>query len=481
MSVSYLEIAARQLERRNPRFATPGEIARHIDSRIVQTPVLDILDAALVDAFEGPPECRRLIFTMAPQEGKSQRVSRSYPSWILNRDRTKRIASVSYSKDLAVRWGRTVRNDIEANPDLEIKIAGDSRAASEWRVAGSDGGMICVGIGGGLTGRPVDVLLIDDPLKGQAEADSPYYREACWEWWQTTGSARLPEDATVVLVSTRWHHDDLAGRLLAEDRDRWRYINVPAQAISEPDILGRAVGEYMPSTRGRTVAGWEQRKKDAGTRGWQALFQGDPTPAEGGTFKRDWWQIAGIERAPMVDGVRRAIGMDLVIISVDATFKDSKKSDFVVMQVWGKRGGRAYLLDQVRARMDYPTTKRELRALYDRWEGVSAVLIEDKANGPAIISELSSEIPGIIPFTPHESKEARANAVAAFVESGSVELPDPRRHPWVNDFIEECAAFPQGTNDDQVDAMTQALHRLLLNTGLHGFMAQLSAERGGRR
>lgn len=314
-------------------------------------------------------------------------------------------------------------------------------------------------------------LLVDDPLEGQQQADSETYLDMNWSWWETVGSSRLSPNAIVIVIMTRWNQGDLVGRLLVHDPDAWRYINIPAQCESEPDILGRSIGQYMISARGRTTEQWEQRKKDAGSRGWNALYQGSPSPAEGGIFKRHWWMRSSISRSVIrSDGCREALGMDQVIISVDATFKDSKTSDFVVMQVWGKRGAKVYLLDQARGRWDFPTTCAQLVTLSARWPQATLKLIEDKANGPAIIAQLRASVPGLVPFTPVDSKEARANAVAAFVEAGNVELPG---EPWVDEFIEECASFPNGAHDDMVDTMTQALHRLLLGSRLSTFVDQL--------
>lgn len=443
-------------------FATPGELATKLEPRTVRTAALDILDAALIDATNG--KAPRLIFTMPPQEGKSQRVSRWFPLWLLLRNPDLRIAIVSYADALARRWGRAIRNEITAHPELGLRVRADTAAAHEWQLDGYDGGVVTAGIGAGLTGRPVDVLIIDDPVKGYAEADSEVFREAAKDWWRGTGSARLAEGAPVVLVMTRWHEDDLAGFLLGpenDDHEAWRLINIPAQAEDDDDPLDREPGEYLASARGRSREGWEARKRDAGSRAWNALFQGHPAPSEGGIFKRGWWRYSAVDQAVHHDdGTCSAEGT--LIISVDATFKDSKASDFVVMQVWTKVGTRAILLDQVRGRMDFPTTCAALKRLSAKWPRAGAKFIEDKANGPAIISQMQAQISGVVAFTPKESKEARANAIAAFVEAGNVELPGPAWAPWVHDFVEECAAFPNGAHDDQVDTMTQALHRLLL-------------------
>lgn len=444
----------------------------------IQTRALDILDAALVDVKSG--KNARLIFTMPPQEGKSQRVSRWFPLWFLINNPEARIVVVSYAHGLARRWGQAVRDEIDGHPEIGLKIRADAAAAHEWRLDGHRGGMITVGVGAGLTGRPADLMIIDDPLSGQQDADSDTMRENLKLWWRGTGSTRLSPMGRVVIVQTRWHEDDLAGWLYTEQPKRWRKINIPAQADHDPDagetdILDRRPGEFMVSAQGRSLEDWEQRKEDAGSRGWTAVYQGNPTPLEGGIFKRAWWHYAQIEQGiRRSDGTVDAPGFDQLIISVDATFKDSKHSDFVVMQVWGKRGSRCSLLDQVRGRWDFPTTCTQLELLAAKWPKAGLKLIEDKANGPAIIAQLRTKVPGLVPFTPVDSKEARANAVAPFVEAGNVELPNPQVHKWVNEFVDECAAFGSGgKNDDMVDTMTQALHRLLLGSKLSTFVDQL--------
>lgn len=468
---------ADELEQTERAFPRPVDLAREIEWRTIQTPALDILDDALIDAAEGVNP--QLIFSMPPQEGKSYRVSRAFPLWLLLRNPDLRIGIVSYSDRLARRWGKRIRNDIKSNPGLGLKVRHDTAAADEWQLEDHEGGVVTAGIEGSLTGRPLDVLIIDDPIKGMKEAESEVYREAAKEWWQSTGSTRLSEGAIVVLVQTRWHEDDLAGWLKAEDPDGWRYINIPAQADHNPDagevdILGREPGEFMKSARGRTLKGWQRRMRNAGSRTWQAVYQGRPSPAEGGIFKRAWWITSPVNHAILRgNGQMEAIGCERVIISVDATFKDTKHSDYVVMQVWGKRGAKCYLLDQVRDRMDFPTTTKTLVSLAAKWPQASAKIIEDKANGPAIISTLRAEVPGLIPFTPVDSKEARAHAIAPFVEAGNIELPDAKDAPWVSGFVEEAAGFPTAAHDDQVDAMTQALHRLMLSSGLSSFVDQL--------
>lgn len=468
-------------ESKRKTFATPGDVARHIEPKTVQTPALDIIDAALVSAVEGTGP-RRLIITCPPQEGKSERVSRFFIIWALIRDPELRIANIGYQDQISRRWGRRVRDNLNDFPDLGLTVSNTSGAANEWQLQGHGGGMITSSVMGSLTGRPVDLMVIDDPHKDQGEADSETIRATIKDWWRTVGSTRMSPGGVVVLVQTRWHEDDLAGWLTNEENegwDEWHVINIQAQAEHDPtksveckcagrkgclgyDVLGRQYGEFMESTRGRDTANWEQRKRDAGSRGWAALYQGRPAPSDGNIFKRDWWQYFQTPRWVEQDnGTMHAPGAELVEIHVDATFKDTKHSDFVVMQVWAVASRKAWLLDQVRRRMDFTATCVALEQLTAKWPQAKAKVIEDKANGPAIISMLKTKTSGVIPYTPKDSKEARASAVAPFVEAGDVELPAAHLAPWIGAYVDEFAAFPNGTNDDQVDATSQALHRLL--------------------
>lgn len=447
------------------RFPTPGDLARHMDSTTVQTDALNLLDDTLLSIAEG--RCQRLIWSMPPQEGKSERTSRRFPLWLLIRNPNTRIAIASYELGTARRWGRTIRNDIAEHPELGLRVRHDTSAAHEWQLEGYRGGVYCVGIGGALTGRPVDVLLVDDPVKGRAEADSQVYRNAAWDWYTDTARTRLAPGAPQIVIQTRWHEDDLSGRLLAgPSAHEWRYVNIPAQAEDGEDPLGRTPGEYLTSARGRTAQDWEDTKRDVGSRTWTALYQGRPAPAEGGLFKRKhwgWYSAPRSERA--ADGHMHVEAADEIIQSWDLAFKDTKGSDYVVGQVWARRGVDCYLLDQVRDRLDFPATCRAIQAMSAKWPQAHAKLVEDKANGPAVIAQLRSTVGGLVPITPKDSKYARASSVAPFVEAGNVHLPDPALAPWIDEYITEFQSFPNSAHDDQVDATTQALHRLLAGHG----------------
>lgn len=473
MTLSALELAARSFETRPSEYATPGDLAQALDPRIRQTPALELIDQHLVDLLD--TRDGRLTLSMPPQEGKSQRVSRWFPLWALLQNPGLRIAIVSYELNVARRWGRAIRDEIVQSPELGLRVREDLSAQHEWQLQGHDGGVYAAGIGGALTGRPVDLLIIDDPIKDREQADSEVYRKRAWEWWTDVGSTRLAPGAPVVVVATRWHDEDLTGQLLdAEDGRLWTELNIPAQADHRPekgemDPLGREPGEFMLSARGRTRRQWEAIKVRSGSRTWAALYQGKPSPDEGDILKREWWryyeQPLWVERA---DGTRIVTGFDDVLISWDLAFKDTKASDYVVGQVWGRRGADAYLLDQVRGRMDFPATCRAVKALAAKWQQALLKIVEDKANGPAVIAQLGRTVAGIVPEDPQGSKTARASAVAPLAEAGNVYLPDVSIAPWVDDLVEECAGFPNGKNDDQVDALSQALNRLIVQPLIAG-------------
>lgn len=389
-----------------------------------------------------------MILTMPPRHGKSMSVTETFPAWFLGRNPDKRVIEVSYSDSLARNFGDKCRRKIE---EFGLEIFGvelDRRRTdkSDWGIEGHVGGMVAAGIGGSITGKGADLLIIDDPIKNRLEANSKTYRERVWSEWQSTLATRLHPGGRVVVVLTRWHEDDLAGRLIAAEPGRWKILNLPAIA-DEEDPLGREPGKALWPARYDEKA-LARVKVTVGSRDWEALYQGRPSPAEGEVWKRDWWQY--YRQAPA--------HFDEVIQSWDCAFKDTNKSDYVVGQVWGRKGANKYLLDQVRARMDIVATMQAMTVLSAKWPKARAKLVEDKANGTAVIRMLKNKIPGLIAFNPDGGKEVRAQAVAPDIEAGNVFLPE--NAPWVHDFVAECAAFPSGAHDDQVDSASQALNRL---------------------
>lgn len=390
---------------------------------------------------------------MPPRHGKSEFISRYSTAWILGKFPDTRIILTSYEADFAATWGRKSRDLLEEHgPSLfGIKVSSKSSAANRWDIEGHEGGMVTAGVNGPITGKGADIGIIDDPVKNDQEAMSETYQERTWEWYKSTFRTRLQKDGAIILIMTRWHENDLAGKLLTaqeEDGEKWEVVSLPALA-EENDLLGREYGQPLcPELFTRNALG--SIKKAVGSFWWAALYQQRPSPAEGGILKRYWWQY--YRQAPE--------RFDEIIQSWDMAFKDLNTSDYVVGQVWGRKGADKYLLDQVRDRMDFPTTVQAVRSLSAKWPQARAKLVEDKANGPAVIAMLKNKIPGLIAVNPEGGKIVRAQAVSPDIEARNVYLPDPSIAPWVHDFVEECAAFPNGAHDDQVDAMSQALHRL---------------------
>lgn len=446
------------------RWPAPYDLAHELDTATKNPPHLKAIDDALIDVMEG--RCERLLITMPPQEGKSERTSHYGALWMLLQNPELRIAIASYEAETARRWGQVIRNDL-LTFSLPLRLQEDSRAAGRWNIDGHKGGVYCVGIGGALTGRPVDVLLIDDPVKDRAQADSQAYRDAAWNWWTDVARTRLAPNAPAILIMTRWHEDDLAGRILASPGGaEWRVLRIPAQADSHDDPIGREPGEYLPSAREWPEGRWDSVKRDIGTRSWNALYQGNPTPVEGEIWLREWWRRYDVPVwRDLSDGTRvvEVPGSKIEVIqSWDLAFKDTSKSDYVVGQVWAKIDNNAYLVDQIRDRLDFPATLKAIEKLTKRWPQARTKLIEDKANGPAVIAALRSTGWGLVPVEPEGGKEARAHAVSPPIESGNVWVPSSKLASFGDELIEEAAAFPNGTHDDMVDAASQGLKRLFL-------------------
>ena len=478
--MSFWANVAEQLQPRRAetdRWDTPLDLLCAIDPRINRTPALELIAEAVAEAVSGTDT--RLVISVPPQEGKSTVCTKAGALWALTRDQDARIGIVSYAQSLAETFGRDIRNWVQTNNgdegtlDLGLRIARDNGAARRWQLESHRGGVTCVGVGSGLTGRPLDGLIIDDPLADAEQADSEYYRDKVWDWWQAVGATRLAPGGFVVLILTRWHQDDLAGRFqAAEDGHLWRVINIPALADHDPskgqaDPLGREPGEWLKSARNRSHEQWEAIRVRSGSRVFNALYQGRPSPDVCNVWQRPWWRrYDTLLWSLNKDGSYRVDGMDEIIQSWDMAFKDTKGSDFVVGQVWARKGADVYLLDQVHKRLAFTDTVTAFRALTARWPQAGAKLVEDKANGTAVIDTLRKRVPGIVPINPKESKYARANAVSPFIEAGNVHLPSAEVALFDADaLIEEAAAFPNGAHDDQVDATSQALSRLLLRAG----------------
>lgn len=396
----------------------------------------------------------RLLVSMPPRHGKSWTISRFVPGWYLGTYPDRRVILASYEADFASSWGRQVRRDLDEHGAevFGVAVAGDSSAAHRWDIEGRRGGMQTAGVGGPMTGKGADLLIVDDPVKNAEEADSETLRDRTWEWWTSTAYTRLEPGAAAIVLMTRWHQDDLAGRILAHDAASWRVLNLPAVADG-PDALDREPGAALWPARYDEDA-LAKIRRGTSSRVWSALYQGSPTPDEGGVIRRPW--IRYYEALPDVPQMR-------FVQSWDATFKETEGGSWVVGQVWAYRPdfGTRYLVDEVRFRGDFVDTLEAIRTLSAKHPKAGVRLIEEKANGAAILSTLKrAGVGGVIPVQVdgrHGSKAARLSAVAPYYEAGDVLYPSPKIAPWIHDHIEEIVSFPTGMADDRCDAASQAL------------------------
>lgn len=412
---------------------------------------LDMINQKLLDLSSG--KIKRAIVALPPRHGKTTLCSFWFPLWLLCKDpgRTK-IILCTYNQSYAETLGRKLRDFIrDHGAELGLQLDPGTTAAHRWALT-SGATFYAVGRGSSLTGRGATALIIDDSLKDQEEASSEIIRERLHDWWGTTASTRVEPGGFMLNIQTCWHLDDLAGRCIKQSLDgsgpEWDVLKLPALA-EDMDPLGREPGEALWPERFPLDVLLDQKKTMIASH-WSALYQQNPVPAEGNMFPMDWWQYYEV----LPDK------MDIMIQSWDFSFKGAKKSDYVVGQVWGRKGASFYLVDQIRARMSAKDSISAIRAFTSKYPQARAKLFEDKANGPALKALLQHEVGGIIPIQPKGSKEARAGAVTPFVQAGNVYLPSPRICPWVNDLVIEAGQFPNGSNDDQIDSLTQALNFL---------------------
>lgn len=406
-----------------------------------------------------------LVLQAPPQHGKSEIVSRKLPAYLMGRFTSLRVAGASYSDSLAGTMAQDVRRNLASDehkrlfPALAEKRRYDINRNGEFTTPGGDGSYLGVGVGSGLTGRPVDIGLIDDPVKNQEEALSPTTKESHWNWYQSVFTTRLSENSGQIIMATSWAEDDLPARICKEFAGNPRLTILRFPAINLPGETGYNIdlpeGALVPSLH--SLQKLQETKATLTDYWWSALYQQSPRSIGGNVFK-----TIGIRYYWPKDLPAK---FDRVILSWDMTFKDTKGSDYVVGQVWGKHGANCYLLDQVRDRMGFTATKNALVAQAAKWPDARRKLVEDKANGPAVIDALKATVSGLIPVEPDGSKLARAHAITAEWEAGNIWLPHPDSCPWTKTFVDEVTAFPAAANDDQVDGMTQAVRDLYSRGG----------------
>ena len=396
---------------------------------------------------------KRVIVNIAPRHGKSELISYLAPAWFLGKYPHKKVIMASHTADLAVDFGRRVRNLVadEKYKDIfpQIELQQDSKSASRWGT-NFKGEYFAIGVGGALAGRGADLFIIDDPHSEQeAKQMRPEVFLPAWEWFQSGPIQRLMPGGAIIVVMTRWSKLDLTAQIVNhmvknEDADQWEVVEFPAILPS-----GKALWpDFWP------VEELEAKKVGMDPRYWQAQYMQDPTAEEGALIKREWWQIWDKENPPECE---------FVIMSLDAAQEANNRADYNALTTWGvfqNEETNVYniiLLNSVKKRMEFPELKTMVLQEYKEWEP-DAFIVEKKSNGSALYQELRRMGVPVSEFTPGKGQDkiARVNAVSDLFSSGIVWAPDRR---WAKDVIEECNDFPSGANDDLVDSTTQALLR----------------------
>lgn len=423
---------------------------------------LEYLNRKLMDVAAG--RCKRLIVTMPPRHGKSEIISKYFPAWYLGLNPDERIILTSYEANFAASWGRKSRDVLLDNQALfNIKISTESASASDWNISKHVGGMNTAGVGGPCTGKGAKIFIIDDPVKNNEEAMSEVMREKTWEWFKSTAYTRLEPDGAIIIVITRWHDDDLVGRIQKEQAnggEQWEVVDFPAIATDD-DILGRKKGEAL----------WPQRfgiddlrriEKTLGTFWFASMYQQNPVPLAGAIIKREWWKYYSV--LPDRKAFRRYIWV------WDTAVKTGEENDYSVGIYMGETDTDYYIINVVREKLEYPELKRTIEQ-YFRSSRASIIIVEDKSSGQQIIQEFSrgTKLPIVAAGSEDQKvmpdKVTRALLVTPLIQSGLVYISE--NAPWVAEFLDECLKFPKGKHDDQVDALVYGLDYFKNNT-YHG-------------
>ena len=395
---------------------------------------------------------RRVIVNIAPRHGKSEMISYLAPAWFLGKYPHKKIIMSSHTADLAVNFGRRVRNLVgsEGYKDIfpQVELQADSKSASRWGT-NFQGEYFAIGVGGALAGRGADLFIIDDPHSEQdAKTGRPDVFLPAWEWFQSGPLQRLMPGGSIIIVMTRWSKLDLTGMIVnqmakEEDVDQWEIVEFPAILNDKPlwgdfwsleELLGKKAG--------------------MDPRYWQAQYMQNPVSEEGALLKREWWQIWEKDDPPECE---------FTIMSLDAAQETNNRADYNALTMWGvffnedTNNYNIILLNAIKRRLEFPDLKKLVLEEYKEWEP-DAFVVEKKSNGAALYQELRRMGVPVGEFTPGKGQDkiSRVNAVSDLLASGIVWAPDRR---WAKEVIEECNDFPSGTNDDLVDSTTQALMR----------------------
>ena len=402
-------------------------------------------------------ECKRLIINMPPRHTKSEFASYLLPAWFLGRFPNKKIIQTSHTAELAVGFGRKVRNLVDSEPYKDVfpgtSLQADSKAAGRWNT-NMGGEYFAIGVGGAVTGKGADLLIIDDPHSEQeatlAETNSEVY-DKTYEWYTSGPRQRLQPGGSIVIVMTRWSKKDLTGQIIKNSVQRsgeeWEVIEFPAILPSGNPLWP----EFWP------VEELEVLKKELPTSKWMAQYQQNPTSEVSAIVKREWWKVWEREDPPHCD---------FIIQSWDTAFLKSERADYSACTTWGifypeetgeDKNANIILLNAFKDRLEFPELKQRAYENWQEWEP-DALIVEAKAAGSPLIYELRAMGIPVQEFSPSRGNDkiARLNAVSDLFASGRVWVPN--RH-WAEELVEEVASFPSGEHDDLVDSMTQALLR----------------------
>ena len=400
---------------------------------------------------------KRVIVNIAPRHGKSELISYLAPAWFLGKYPDKKIIMASHTADLAVNFGRRVRNLVGSDsyhdifPDVELQA--DSKSASRWGT-NHNGEYFAIGVGGALAGRGADLFIIDDPHSEQdAKLGRPDVFLPAWEWFQSGPIQRLMPGGAIIVVMTRWSKLDLTGQIVnqmvkSEGVDDWEVVEFPAIIENKDGEEESLWPEFWP------LEELKAKKAALDVRYWNAQYLQNPVSEEGALIKREWWKIWDNEVPP---------SCEFTIMSLDAAQEANNRADYNSLTTWGvffneeTNNYNIILLNAIKQRLEFPELKELVLAEYKEWEP-DAFIVEKKSNGAALYQEMRRMGIPIGEFTPGKGQDkiSRVNSVADLFRSGIVWAPDRR---WAHELIEECNDFPSGANDDQVDSTTMALMR----------------------
>ncbi len=410
----------------------------------------------------------RLMIFAPPQHGKSEEVSRRGPAFFLGKNPNEKILGSSYGGTLAREMNLDVQRIMEGEQYRELfpKVKLTGRKNSDlFDIPGFTGGYKAAGVGMGITGKSATIGIIDDPVKDKAEALSPIIREGVWGWYNTTFRTRISQDGVIILTLTRWHEDDLAGRLLELAKrdpkaDQWTVLRFEALRETLPDVdTGNAAAHLDTRPLGQALAPFRYNeasllatKASIPPADWESIYQGNPTEQKGAIIKREYCVhfYRKHELPPR---------FDQKVTSWDLNFKKGDKTDFVTGQAWARRGSRFYLLgpDEYRERASFNESVAAVELFTMTHKDADQHLVENKANGPALENVLEKKISRLLLVEPDGSKVARCYATEGLWAAGNVWLPHPDECPWILEWIEEIVGFPSKAHDDRVDSMSQAL------------------------